>query len=225
MNSPGEPSGAAGRVGFWMRDVIYWLSFKVKCPKKVNGRNEMKSVFKAKIFLVSVVMLFSAGWANAAGIGNNMVVLLAGTGYADPSGDQFVRLGLPVPGGVFCFDMDLVDAKTGNVIGSGSDCLSDVRPSADDNGLMMTATSFFHFPGGTVVSQGLVTVQPVLHGASEYTHVTGAAPSPTENNVIYGDGKFSGAAGSVRLSGLVNMSNFGSGIILFDCLFVIDIWN
>ena len=121
--------------------------------------------------------------------------------------------------------MDLVDAKTGNVIGTGSDCLSDVSPSNTDDGVQMTATSFFHFPGGTVVSQGLVTVQPVLHGASEYTHVTGAAPSPTENNVIYGDGKFSDAAGSVRLSGLVNMANFGSGIILFDCLFVIDIWN
>ena len=45
------------------------------------------------------------------------------------------------------------------------------------------------------------------------------------DNVIYGDGKFSDAAGSVRLSGLVNMENFGSGIIVFDCLFVIDIWN
>lgn len=185
----------------------------------------MRSIYKAKVFLVSVVMLISTGWVHAAGIGNNMVVLLAGTGYADPSGDQFLALGLPAPAGVICFDMDLIDAKTGNVIGSGSDCLSNVSPSATDNGLAMTATSFFHFPGGTVVSEGLVTVQPVLHGASEYTHVTGAAPSPTENNVIYGDGKFSGAAGSVRLSGLVNMANFGSGIILFDCLFVIDIWN
>jgi hypothetical protein len=198
-------------------------SLKVKSSIKVNGSKKMISMRKANIVMLFVLTLISTSWAHAAGIGNNMVVLLAGTGYADPSGNQFVQLGLPVPTGVVCFDMDLVDAKTGSVIGSGSDCLSDVSPSESDNGLKMTATSFFHFPGGTLVSRGLVTVQPVLHGATEFTHVTGAAPSATENSVIYGDGKFDGAAGSVRLSGLVNMENFGSGIILFDCLFVIDI--
>jgi hypothetical protein len=188
----------------------------------------MKSIIKANVFLVIVATLLSASWANAAGIGKNIVVLLAGTGYADNSGNQFVQHGLAVPENlVACFDMDLVDAKTGNVIGSGTDCLSGVTQIPTDNGLAMslTATSFFHFPGGTLVSQGAVTVQPKLHGLTDYSHVVGAAPSPTENNVIYGDGKFKNAAGSVRLSGLVNLANFGSGIILFDCLFIIDIWN
>jgi len=122
----------------------------------------------------------------------------------------------------FCFDMDLVDAKTGRVIGSGSDCLSEVEFVG--TGVTLTATSFFHFPGGTLVSQGLVTVQPKLHGLEGYTHVTGAAPS--ENNVIYGDRKFRNAVGSVRLSGLVDMSNFAFGEgdpIVFDCVFIIDI--
>ena len=118
--------------------------------------------------------------------------------------------------------MDLVNAKTGKVIGRGSDCLSDITPS-DNGGMALTATSFFHFPGGTLVSQGLVTVQPKLHGLEEFTHVTGAAPAQSINNVIYGDGKFKDADGSVRLSGLVNLSRFGSGYIDFDCVFIIDL--
>lgn len=184
----------------------------------------MKSIIKTNVFLVILVTLLSAGGANAAGIGKNIVVLLAGEGLVDGSGNQFTQLGLVAPDGVLCFDMDLVDAKTGNVIGSGSDCLSDIEMT-DDGGMSLTATSFFHFPGGTLVSRGLVTVQPKLHGLEEFTHVTGAAPATSENNVIYGDGKFKDAAGSVRLSGLVNLARLGIGYIDFDCVFIIDIWN
>jgi hypothetical protein len=182
----------------------------------------MRSKIKMNMFLVVLVAIFSASGASAAGIGNNIVVLLAGEGLADASGNQFTELGLVAPPGVLCFDIDLVDAKTGNVIGRGSDCLSDITPS-DNGGMSLTATSFFHFPGGTLVSRGLVTLQPKLHGLEEYTHVVGAAPSLAENSVIYGDGKFKDAAGSVRLSGLVNLSRLGSGYIDFDCIFVIDL--
>ena len=182
----------------------------------------MRSKIKMNMFLVVLVAIFSASGASAAGIGNNIVVLLAGEGLADASGNQFTELGLVAPPGVLCFDIDLVDAKTGNVIGRGSDCLSDITPS-DNGGMSLTATSFFHFPGGTLVSRGLVTVQPKLHGLEEYTHVVGAAPSLAENSVIYGDGKFKDAAGSVRLSGLVNLSRLGSGYIDFDCIFIIDL--
>ena len=182
----------------------------------------MKSIIKKNMFLVILVTLLSASGAIAAGIGNNIVVVLAGTGTAYVGDEQFAQFGLD-PVGALCFDMDLIDAKTGNVIGSGSDCLSDISPS-DNGGMSLTATSFFHFPGGTLVSQGLVTVQPKLHGLEEFTHVVGAAPSPSENNVVYGDGKFEDAAGSVRLSGLVNLSELMSaGKIVFDCVFVIDI--
>ena len=182
----------------------------------------MKSKIWTNLFLVILVTVFSASGASAAGLGKNIVVRLAGEGFIDDSGNQFTALGLVAPPGVLCFDMDLVDAKTGNVIGSGSDCLSDITPS-DNGGMALTATSFFHFPGGTLVSQGLVTVQPKLHGLDEFTHVTGAAPSLGTNNVIYGDGKFRDAYGSVRLSGLVNLSRFGSGYIDFDCVFIIDL--
>lgn len=181
----------------------------------------MKSKIKTNIFLAMVVTLLSASGAVAAGVGNNIVVVLAGTGTAYDGNGQFEQFGLP-PLNALCFDMDLIDAKTGNVIGRGSDCLSDIAPSGD--GLMMTATTFFYFPGGTLVSRGRVTVQPVTTGSTEYTHITGAMPSPYDNSVIYGDGKFKKAYGSVRLSGAVNMSALASdGIIVFDCVFVIAI--
>ena len=148
---------------------------------------------------------------------------MAGTGQAYAGDELFEEFGLP-PLGANCFDLDLVDAKTGNVIGSASDCLSGITPSITDNGVMLTGTTFFFFPGGTLVSQGLTTVQPVLHGSASYTHITGAVPSPGDNGVIYGDGKFKNAVGPVRLSGAVNLSALNSdGQITFDCVFIIDI--
>ena len=48
--------------------------------------------------------------------------------------------------------------------------------------------------------------------------------SPSDNSVMYGDGKFKNAYGSVRLSGAVNMSALETaGKIVFDCVFVINI--
>ena len=45
-----------------------------------------------------------------------------------------------------------------------------------------------------------------------------------DDNVIYGDGKFSGASGTARLSGSVNLSELDSdGLITFDCIFVLDV--
>ena len=182
----------------------------------------MKLKIRTNIFLVILVMLLSASGASAAGIGNNIVVVLAGTGTAYDGNGQFEQFGLP-PLDALCFDMDLVDAKTGNVIGRGSDCLSDINPGGSD-GLQLTATTFFYFPGGTLVSRGRVTVQPVTTGSTDFTHITGAMPSPYDNNVMYGDGKFKNAYGSVRLSGAVNMSALNTdGKIFFDCVFVIDI--
>lgn len=182
----------------------------------------MKLTIKTNIFLVLLVTFLTVSGTYAAGIGNNIVVVLAGTGSAYNGDAQFEQFGLD-PLGATCFDMDLIDAKTGNVIGRGSDCLSDVAPVGD--GLQLIATTFFYFPGGTLVSRGGVTVQPITIGSTEFTHITGAVPSQYESNVIYGDGKFKKAyGGSVRLSGAVNMSQLNTaGEITFDCLFVIDI--
>ncbi len=56
------------------------------------------------------------------------------------------------------------------------------------------------------------------------THITGA--SSKKNSVLRGTGRFKNSKGTVRLSGMVNMTDFtgdeGSPIT-FDCLFVIDL--
>jgi len=154
---------------------------------------------------------------------NTITVRLVGTGAAYDGNPLFESFGLS-PQNAACFDLDLVDVKTNRVIGAASDCLSDISPSASDDGLMLTGTTFFFFPGGTLISQGLTTVQPVLHGSPNFTHITGAIPSPGENGVIFGDGRFRHAAGPVRLSGTVNLSDLDSaGLITFDCVFILEV--
>jgi hypothetical protein len=180
----------------------------------------MKSLTKINLYVLILVSLLSASWANAAGIGNNIAVRLVGTGLAYDGNDLFEEFDLDTLDAL-CFNLDLVDVKTGNVIGSASDCLSGIVGVGD--GIMLTGTTFFFFPGGTLVSQGLTTVQPVLHGSADFTHITGAVPSPSDNGVVYGDGKFKNADGPVRLSGAVDLSLLGSGLITFDCVFIIDI--
>ena len=196
---------------------------KTLFKKSQRGDISMKTLNRISIFVLIMGSLMTMSWANAAGIGNNIVVRLAGTGVAYAGDELFGEFGL-TPVGAACFDVDLVDAKSGNVIGTATDCLSSITPSATDNGLMLTGTTFFYFPGGTLISQGMTTVQPVLHGSADFTHITGAVPSPGDNSVVYGDGKFKKAAGPVRLSGAVNLSALGSdGQITFDCVFIIDI--
>lgn len=183
----------------------------------------MKTFTKMNTYALMLVLLLAAGWVNAAGVGNNIAVRLAGTGQAYGGNDLFDEFGL-APLDALCFDVELIDIKTASVIGSASDCLSGISPSITDNGMMLTGTTFFFFPGGTLISQGLTTVQPVLHGSADFTHITGAVPSPNDNGVIYGDGKFKNANGPVRLSGAVNLSLLESdGLITFDCVFIIDI--
>lgn len=183
----------------------------------------MKPIMQTGIFTLIMISIIAAGQVYAAGIGNNIVVRLSGTDTAYDGNGLFEAYGL-APVDALCFDLDLVDAKTGNVIGAASDCLSGITPSITDNGTMLTGTTFFFFPGGTLISRGLTTVQPVLHGSPDSTHITGAIPSPNDNGVIYGDGKFEDASGPVRLSGAVNLSMLNShGQITFDCVFIIDI--
>ena len=151
--------------------------------------------------------------------GHDLVVALRGTAQAQlmpiPATDQGTTEGL-------CFTVDLVDLATGNVIGDATDCLADI--DGDANGMALTGTTFFNFPGGTLVSRGSTTVQPVLDGSVDFTHITGAVPADGENSVLSGTGRFNGATGQVRLSGAVNLAELDSeGEITFDCIFVISV--
>jgi len=126
-----------------------------------------------------------------------------------------------------CFDGELIDLATGQVMGTATDCLADMAPVG--NGVALVGTTIFNLPGGTLTSRGKTTVQPITtNNPSEtpITHITGAIPNDGANSIIGGTGRFAGATGSVRLSGAVNLSNFsppGSNDIVFDCLFVIQL--
>jgi hypothetical protein len=183
-------------------------------------------VFQTILLLLSLTV---AGSTMAAGLGTNIAVRLVGTATADPSGQPFDDFDLPIPDDVVCFDLDLVDIKSGKVIGVASDCLSGIDDS-DAPGLALTGTTFFHFPGGSLVTQGLTSVRPVSeigglqHGSADFTHITGAIPTASENSVLAGTGKFKKVHGTARLSGAVNLSDLtANGNITFDCMFILNV--
>jgi len=134
-----------------------------------------------------------------------------------------------------CFEVELYDPRTGRQIGTATDCLSEVNMVLDEDpgnapmgwNMALTGTTFFHLPGGTLVTQGLTTVRPALHptsrGGLTFTHVTGANG---DGGIRYGTGKFAKVSGDARLSGLVNLSKLVTdGEITFDCLFVVELGN
>ena len=124
-----------------------------------------------------------------------------------------------------CFTVDVVDVKTNKVIGEALDCLSNIDSVTDDPGIKLTGTTIFNFPQGQLVSRGLTTVQPILHGANGFTHTTGAPAPLVGSNIIDGTKAFKNASGTVRLSGLVNLASFtGEGTpATFDCVFVVNL--
>ena len=126
-----------------------------------------------------------------------------------------------------CFDTELVNLKTQRKIGTATDCLSNV--TAAGSGLKLVGTSYFRTKKGTLITRGNTTVQPVLQptvtpNGQNVTHITGA--SGDGNSIIGGTGRFANKTGTVRLSGMVDMANFGGNVgdpIVFDCIFVVDI--
>ncbi len=179
----------------------------------------MKIMQKLSLGSFAFALIILGNAASAAGLSNNIAVRLVGTAEMFVGDSLFTEFGL-APEGALCYDVDLVDVKSGDVIGSATDCLTNINPMG--SGVALTGTTFFFFPGGTVVSRGLTTVQPTLHGSSGFTHITGAVPQPGDNSVVYGDGKFKNASGPVRLSGAVNLTNFPAAAT-FDCVFVLDV--
>lgn len=179
--------------------------------------------------LVTAMLLFAA----AAEARKNLVVNLLGAADAverdlDVDGDGVIDVV-----GALCFDADLVDPSQDRVIGSASDCLSDIEvlePECLDDGnfdgctVRLTDTTIFNFRNGTIISQESVSIQPFVDEESlstGFTHMTGSPPiGPNVTFVSPAYRRF--ADGSVRLSGIVDMSTLASeGRIDFDCLFVI----
>ncbi len=152
--------------------------------------------------------------------GNDIVVVLKGTAVGEMTAIPATDAGTEE---ALCFTVDLVDPATGDVIGEGTDCLADIEGDGA-TGMQLTDITTFNFPEGTLVTQGRVTVQPVLDGSVDYTHITGAIPAAGEESVLSGTGVFEGTSGQVRLSGAVDMSELESDKkITFNCVFIISV--
>jgi len=180
-----------------------------------------------KLFAVTawLTLLLIGNSAFAAGVGNNIAVRLLGTATAYSGTDLFDEYGVVGPES-FCWDFDLLDIKTGKSIGDVTDCAAIVGVVETElgDGYQALGTTFFYFPGGTVVSRSYTTVMPVTHGSPDFTHITGDVPAEHVNNVLYGDGKFKSAIGTVRFSGAGDFSTFfDDGVISVDCLYTLDI--
>ncbi|MGF1724048.1 hypothetical protein [Photobacterium nomapromontoriensis] len=151
---------------------------------------------------------------------------LVGTGYMyedevpDIDGDNY-------PDPAICFDVELKNIADGQLIGTATDCLSEI--TAQDGGLKLIGTTFFNLPNGLIVTRGLTTVHPVLQetttpDGNSISHITGA--SSDESGVLKAYGEFRGYQGTARLSGMVDLSGFAGNVgdpMFFDCLFVIDL--
>lgn len=189
-----------------------------------------REMMKSKILVSVIVSVFSGLLCSAAiagqGGGEEYAFNLKGAGNMYPDTVPDID-GDGVDDPAICFDTDLIDLKNNRVVGTATDCLSEITPIG--SGLGLIGTTYFRMPEGTLITRGKTTVQPVLHQTvsatgQEFTHITGAAGSG--NAIIGGDGKFASSTGTSRLSGMVSMADFGGVAgdpIVFDCLFVIKL--
>ncbi len=126
-----------------------------------------------------------------------------------------------------CIEVDLVSAKTNNIIGTGTECLAEV--DLDGTGAKPVATSFLHFPQGTIISRGKINIAPVIWDPALNPDVdptkielTGYFPAPGTSNVVGGTKRFANVEGQVRMSGAARANEDGTFTI--DCIFIIDLY-
>ena len=168
--------------------------------------------------------------AGGNGAGKHLVLNLVGTGamykdyVADINGDGTADEAI-------CFDVDVFNANNQQLIGSATDCLSNIMPAG--NGVELVGTTTFNLPSGSLTVRGNTSVLPVTQptvtpngtpNGQNITHITGA--SGMGDAVISGSMKFANATGTARLSGMVDLTGFFGVVgdpISFDCLFVIDL--
>ena len=133
-----------------------------------------------------------------------------------------------------CFEAEIFDLKSGELLGTAEDCLSEIAigpDTASGSGVQLVGTTVFNLDDGRLVVQGLTSVQavnwPTENSDVVFTHITGA--NSPNNAVLRGEGEFgstgiyANASARVRLSGQVDLSQLGEGQITFDCIFVVDV--
>lgn len=185
-------------------------------------------------FLLSLSIV-TATSAHAAS--QRMVINYKGTGTAIPKVvPDTLSVGSNANGllDANCFEADIFDLQSGELLGTAEDCLSEIAAGPDTDsgsGVQLVGTTVFNLEGGRLVVQGLTSVQavnwPTENSDVVFTHITGAN-SPNDA-ALRGEGEFTStgayanASARVRLSGQVDLSQLSSGQITFDCIFVVDV--
>jgi hypothetical protein len=143
-----------------------------------------------------------------------MIVLVSGQALGEPREVNGVEQ--------TCYDLGMSDPLTEKVLGRATACLDhESLIDVGAGGFAVDDTTFFRFPGGTLVSSSRATVQPLEEPTEGHTHITG--DTSEDANVIpgMGSGRFRQATGSTRLSGTLDLSQFDQDIVGFEWLFVI----
>lgn len=127
----------------------------------------------------------------------------------------------PITGEVIesvCFLMDMIDAKTGEVIGTLQDC--DLKTEEFEDGTLLSRVlTTFNLEGrGSITSENQVFQAPI-NDARKFSTLF----EPMEDNIVDTSFEFEGGTGRVSMSGDIDLSNFDSGIIVFNCTFTIDL--
>jgi hypothetical protein len=188
-----------------------------------------------------ILIFLSLGLASMS-VSADMALKFIGTAQGGDLSDLAIALmeetGVTVGDEFGCFELPILDLASGNPVGIGVDCLYIF--DGDDSGAMVEAKSFFFLPRGTLVNHGCTSVRPFWEGVGDsgVTHMTGSigpselggsdsplagSPCVDADGVIYAtNGMKKFLDGAVRLSGAVNLSNLGNGVITFSCLFVLS---
>jgi hypothetical protein len=123
-----------------------------------------------------------------------------------------------------CFDVDLLDVTTDRNLGTATRCFTDVN--SVNGSTVLTDTTFFRLREGTIVSRSRTTVQPVLDGSPDVTHIATAIPTPATTTLLpdAGSGIFKGVRGTARLAGAMDMRQFRErNEIAFDDIYLIKL--
>ena len=187
---------------------------------------DIQKTLQNRYFVLVTLFSLCVPLSANAGEVKHLVLNLVGTGYMYPDTVPDID-GDGYDDDAICFDVELINQKNNKIVGTATDCLSDITPIG--GGIALVGTSYFHMPKGTLITRGRTSVQPVTQTTvttwgHNITHITGA--SGTGNAIIGGTKQFAGATGTVRLSGMVDLSGFlgnPGDPMTFDCLFVVDL--
>jgi hypothetical protein len=158
---------------------------------------------------------------------NHIAVKLIGTGHLyntyvpDIDGDGIDDI-------AECYDLDLINLKTGRSFGTGTDCISNIRNVG--GAAAADATFTVNMPKGSIVIRTKSTAAPLTYEATRqqdggiFTHVAGG--SSHEQRILSGTGKYRGRTGTARLNGLMDWSKYTGTLgdpLYIDCVIEIQL--